>query len=115
SGMTQIDAGLVYSPAGTYSVVIMGYGGATKASVARLARIIYEHFNGPIAKVATYPLQQLKAKKATIVRATAGGKALFTIETGTNGEALDSVRLWYRVIANGRTGYVSSLDLANRY
>ncbi|GHD42612.1 serine hydrolase [Mycetocola manganoxydans] len=115
SGMTQIDAGLVYAPAGTYSVVIMGYRGATKAGVARLARIVYEHFNGPIAKVATYPIQQLKSKTATIVRASAGGKALFTIPAGINVEALDSVRLWYRVIANGRTGYVSSLDLANRY
>jgi beta-lactamase class A/putative cell wall-binding protein len=115
SGMTQIDAGLVYSPAGTYSVVIMGYRGATKAGVARLARIVYEHFNGPIAKVATYPVQQLKAKKATVLRASPGGKALLTIGTGTNVEAIDSVRLWYRVIANGRTGYVSSLDFANRY
>jgi putative cell wall-binding protein/beta-lactamase class A len=115
SGMTQIDAGLVYSPAGTYSVVIMGYRGATKAGVARLARVVYEHFNGPIASVATYPVQQLKANKSTVVRASAGGRALFTIGAGVNVEALDSVRLWYRVIANGKTGYVSSLDLANRY
>ncbi|MBG6239554.1 putative cell wall-binding protein/beta-lactamase class A [Mycetocola sp. CAN_C7] len=115
SGMTQIDAGLVYSPAGTYSVVIMGYKGATKAGVARLARVVYEHFNGVIGKVATYPIQQLTATATTAVRSSAGGAAMFTIAAGTHVEALDSVRLWYRVIANGRTGYVSSSYLANRY
>lgn len=115
SGMTQIDAGLVYAPGGTYSVVIMGSRGATKAGVAALSRIVYEHFNGKISRVATFPVENMRVTKTTVARATAGGRAVFTIAAGSNVEALDSVRLWYRVIANGRTGYVSSLDLGNRY
>ena len=115
SGMTQIDAGLVYAPGGTYSVVIIGYKGATKAGVAALSRIVYEHFNGKISRVATFPVENMRVTKTTVARATAGGRAAFTIAAGSNVEALDSVRLWYRVTSNGRTGYVSSLDLGNRY
>lgn len=115
SGMTQIDAGLVYAPGGTYSVVIMGYRGATKAGVAALARIVYEHFNGKISRVATFPVENQKVIRATVARSSAGGRAIFSIGAGATVEAVDSVRLWYRVISAGRTGYVSSLDLGNRY
>ncbi|MET1017310.1 MAG: serine hydrolase [Leifsonia flava] len=115
SGMTQIDAGLVYAPGGTYSVVIMGYRGATKAGVAALARIVYEHFNGKISQVATFPVENQKVIRATVARSSAGGRAIFSIGAGATVEAVDSVRLWYRVISAGRTGYVSSLDLGNRY
>ncbi|MET4639089.1 cell wall-binding repeat-containing protein [Mycetocola sp. 2940] len=114
SGMVDTDAAIVYAPNGTFVMSVMGSAGASAPSNAALARVVYEHFNGAFGAAASYPTQQMYATTNVTFYSGAGTGALATIPSGTWLEAIDSVRVWYRVKYNGRTGYVNSYYLANR-
>lgn len=114
SGMVDTDAAIVYAPNGTFVMSVMGSAGANAASNASLARVVYEHFNGSFGPAATYPTQQMFATNNITLFSGAGTGAIRTIPAGTWIEAIDSVRIWYRVRVDGRVGYVNSFYLANR-
>jgi putative cell wall-binding protein/beta-lactamase class A len=115
SGITQIDTAIVYSPAGRYTIAVLGSNGATKDTIASISRIVYEHFNGPFGAAASYPVQQLYAKIPTTLRSGVNGSVIASVPAGSLVEAVTSVRDWYHVVVNGRTGYIDSTHLANRY
>ena len=115
SGMTESDAAIVYAPAGTYVISILGVNGSTKASLARISRVVYEHFNGAISRTATFVVPEMYATAATVLRSSPGGPAIANIPKGTLVEVITSSRQWYQVKVNGRGGYASSLYLGNRY
>lgn len=114
SGMVDTDAAIVYAPGGTFIMSVLGSAGASASSNAALARVVYEHFNGAFGAAASYPIQQMYTTTNITFYSGAGTGALATIPSGTWLEAIDSVRVWYRVKYNGRTGYVNSYYLANR-
>ena len=115
SGLTESDAAIVYAPRGTYVISILGVNGSTKASLARISRVVYEHFNGPISRTATFVVPEMYATAATVLRSSPGGPAIASIPKGTLVEVITSSRQWYQVKVNGRGGYTSSLYLGNRY
>lgn len=115
SGLTESDAAIVYAPRGTYVISILGVNGSTKASLARISRVVYEHFNGAISRTATFVVPEMYATASTVLRSSPGGTAIASIPKGTLVEVITSSRQWYQVKVNGRGGYTSSLYLGNRY
>jgi hypothetical protein len=76
---------------------------------------VYEHFNGPFGAAVSYPVQQLYATIPTTLRSGVNGSVIASVPAGSLVEAVTSVRDWYHVVVNGRTGYIDSTHLANRY
>lgn len=115
SGMVQTSAAIVYAPKGAYTLAIMGHNGSTDPSLAAISKLVYEHFNGAFSKTATFAVQQMATKHSAKLRSSPGGSAIATIPAGAYAEVEAGVRLWYHVKVNGKTGYMSSADLKNRY
>lgn len=115
SGLVETDAAIVYAPKGTYVIAIMGTNGSTKASLARISRVVYEHFNGAISRTATFVVPEMYAATATTLRRTPGGSVIANIPKGALVEVITSSRQWYQVKVNGRGGYAYGPHLGNRY
>ncbi|WP_176980683.1 cell wall-binding repeat-containing protein [Paramicrobacterium humi] len=115
SGMVQTSAAIVYAPKGAYTLAIMGHNGSTDPSLAAISKLVYEHFNGAFSKTASFAVQQMVTAHSAKLRSSAGGSAIATIPAGAYAEVEAGVRLWYHVKVNGKTGYMSSADLKNRY
>jgi putative cell wall-binding protein/beta-lactamase class A len=115
TGVVQNDAAIVYAPNGTYVLSVLGSRNATKAGIARISRIVYEHFNGSFGAAASYPVVNMYAKKPVVLYSRPGSGTLRTLAYGTKVEAIDSVRTWYRVRVGSQVGYINSSGLGNRY
>ncbi|GHD48365.1 hypothetical protein D9V29_09840 [Mycetocola manganoxydans] len=115
SGVVENDAAIVYAPNGTYVLSVLGSRNATKAGIARISRVVYEHFNGTFGAAASYPVLNMYVQKPVVMYSRPGSGALRTIGYGTQVEAIDSVRVWYRVRVGTQTGYIHYSGLANRY
>lgn len=115
AGMVQTDAAIVYAPRGTYVLAIMGQNGSNKAALARVSRVVYEHFNGAVSRTATFPVPEMYAASATTLRSSPGGSVIANIPRGTLVEVITSSRQWYQVKVNGRGGYAYAPHLGNRY
>lgn len=115
SGLVETDAAIVYAPRGTYVIAIMGTHGSSKMSLARISRVVYEHFNGAISRTATFVVPEMYAATATTLRGSPGGSVIASIPRGTLVEVITSSRQWYQVKVNGRGGYAYGPHLGNRY
>ncbi len=115
SGMVENDSAIVYSPSGTYVLTVLGSRNATAAGIARISRTVYQHFTGDSRAAVTYPVLNMSARQSVVLYSRPGSGAIRTIASGTQVEALDSVRVWYRVRVGSQIGYINSAALRNRY
>ncbi|GAA1692460.1 hypothetical protein GCM10009792_10460 [Microcella alkalica] len=106
-GWFHSDAGVVSSVGGTYAIAVLGSRGATAAGVRAIGRVVYEHYNGPIATAASYSsLNAVTAAPTTFYRHASTSAPLGTIPAGVRLEVYASARTWYQVVYNGRYVYV---------
>ena len=115
SGVVENDAAIVYAPNGTYVLSVLGSKNATKAGISRISRVVYEHLNGTFGAAASYPVLNMYTVKPVVMYSRPGSGAIRTIAYGTQVEAIDSVRIWYRVRIGTQYGYINSSGLGNRY
>jgi beta-lactamase class A len=116
SGWSQSDTAIVRGPTSRYVIAVLGTNGASKAAIRAISRAAYEHFNGPIAEVASYPAQQMETTATVSLRAGPGTsqRVLATISKGRAVEVISSSRTWYRVEVGTKTGWIRNDYLQNR-
>lgn len=111
-GWFHSDAGVVTSAGRTYAIAVLGSRGATEAGVRAIGRVVYEHYNGPIAHAASYSnLNAVTAAPAPFYRYASTSDRLGTIPAGVQLEVYASARTWYQVIYNGSYVYVPMTPL----
>lgn len=118
TGMIEADAAIVVSPRSTYTIAVIGSGGATEAGVRDIGRAVAQHLLGTTGPYASYSDLNLR----TNVRAPyyrylsdlrAGRAPLGWLPAGTRVEADQSHRLVYQVIYGGRSVFIDSRHLSN--
>lgn len=98
TGWTQSDAAIVRGAHSTYVLAIYGRNEASKAAVAGISRIVYESLQGePVTNPASFSSYQFVSTKAITVRATPGGRVLYTVPAGKKLKAYVSDRNWIEV------------------
>lgn len=103
TGWTQSDAAIVRGPESTYVISVYGRNEATKDAVAAISRIVYEFLQGEsVTTPASFSTYQYTAAVSISVRATIGGRVLYTIPRGTLVKAFWSERNWVRVRQVGK-------------
>jgi hypothetical protein len=105
----ESDASIVWGARSTYVITVLGTGGATRAGIAHLSRVVYERLEGSYGTQVRYPTKQFVTTKATTFRATPGGRVIRHLPRGlVIGMPWwsESIRRWYLVSINGRSGYV---------
>lgn len=115
-GWFHSDAGIVSSPAGTYSIAVLGSQGATAAGVRTLGRVVFEHFNGPIGVAANYSdLNAVTAGSVTTYRYANTTEPVGTLAAGTRVEVYSSARTWYQLALPSGLVWVPSSALRNAH
>lgn len=116
SGWTQSDAAIVRGPQSTYVIAVYGRNEATKAAVAHISRIVYEALQGEaVTTPASFTAYQYAAATSLSVRATPGGRVLYTVPVGTKLKAYYSDRNWVQVKQSGHSrGWVKFTQLRLR-
>lgn len=116
TGWTQSDAAIVRGPESTYVLAVYGRNEATKDSVARISRIVYEALQGDVVTApARFTAYQYAAATSLSVRATPGGRILYTVPAGTSLKAYYSDRNWVQVKQSGHArGWVKFTQLRLR-
>ncbi len=115
-GWFHSDAGIVSSPAGTYSIAVLGSQGATAAGVRTLGRVVFEHFNGPIGVAASYSdLNAVTTGSVTTYRYANTTEPVGTLAAGTRVEVYGSARTWYQLALPSGLVWVPSSALRNAH
>lgn len=115
-GWFHSDAGIVSSPAGTYSIAVLGSQGATAAGVRTLGRVVFEHFNGPIGVAASYSdLNAVTTGSVTTYRYANTTEPVGTLAAGTRVEVYSSARTWYQLALPSGLVWVPSSALRNAH
>lgn len=113
-GMIEGDAGIVKGAKHTHTIAVLGSKNATGDAIQKIARLVYEHFNGTFAEAASYTRLNLVTTSTTTAYQFAGTGTTRTVAAGTRVRADYSARLWYRVILDGTiVVYIHSSKLAN--
>lgn len=119
SGWTQSDAAIIRGPQSTYVLTVFGRNEAEKTAVAEISRIVYEFLQGEeVVEPAKFSSYQYIAATTTAVRATRGGRVLYTVAPNTRLKAYWSERNWVEVKQAGKArGWVTwpSLRLRAAY
>ena len=115
-GWFHSDAGIVSSPAGTYSIAVLGSQGATAAGVRTLGRVVFEHFTGPIGVAASYSdLNAVTTGSVTTYRYANTTEPVGTLAAGTRVEVYGSARTWYQLALPSGLVWVPSSALRNAH
>lgn len=114
SGLLQADSAIIYSPAGTYLISIIGDQGPPQAALRAVSRTVYEHFNGAFGTAMTYPAQQMVTVRASALRTSPGGASAVVVPAGTPLQVNDANRTWYKVQWGPRELWTVLYDLKNR-
>jgi hypothetical protein len=114
SGLLQADTAIVYSPAATYMISIIGDDGPPQAALRAISRTVYEHFNGPFGAAMAYPAQQMVTVRATALRTSPGGTMTVVVPAGTPIQVNDANRIWYKVPWGSGELWALVHDLRNR-
>lgn len=114
AGWFHSDAGIVSAPAGTYSIAVLGSGGASASGVRTIGRVVYEHFNGPIGTPASYSARNaVTTGPAPYYRTASTSDQLGTLAAGTRVEVYASARTWYQVALPSGYVWVRASALVN--
>ncbi|MEU1972529.1 serine hydrolase [Microbacterium sp. NPDC019599] len=114
AGLLQADTAVVYSPAGTYLISIIGDQGPPQAALRAVSRTVYQHFNGSFGSAMSYPAQQMVTVRATALRTSPGGPTSVVVPAGTPIQVNDANRTWYKVQWGSRELWTVLYDLKNR-
>jgi beta-lactamase class A len=106
TGMVEADVAIVRGPTTSYVVSVIGSYNAKKFVIQRLSRLIYEHFEGPLVTLASYPLEQYVTYRPTTVTDSATATRGLVVPAGTRVEVIASIRSRMYAKVAGRTGWV---------
>jgi len=114
SGLMQGDTAIVNGARYSYVISIIGDDGPPQAALRAISRTVYTHFHGSFGAAATYPVQQMVTRTASLLRSSPGGPVVATIPAGRLIQVHDAQRVWYQVQYGSRKLWVYYTGLRNR-
>lgn len=117
NGMIEGDSAIIFGAESTYVLVVIGTSGATGSAVRGVSRLVYENWQGSIAKPASYSSRQLVSASRTYLRTKPGGRVIRNVYLGTPVKLIWSDRGWFYVQVGTSKGYLyqNTVRLSNRY
>ncbi len=106
SGMVEADIAIVRGPSTTYVLSVLGSYNAKKFVIQRLSRLVYEHFEGTITTLASYPVAQYVTYRSTAMTQSPTASTGVIVPAGTRVEVIASIRSRMYAKVAGRSGWV---------
>ncbi|WP_162564249.1 MULTISPECIES: serine hydrolase [Microbacterium] len=113
-GLMQADTAIIDGPTSTYVLTVIGDNAASQAAIRAISRTAYQHFHGAFGAAATYPVEQVLTRAATVVRTTPGGLVAAQLPQWYPLQVLDAQRLWYLVQYGSRQVWIYYSDVVTR-
>lgn len=106
TGMVEADVAIVRGPTTTYVLSVIGSYNAKMFVIRRLSHLVYEHFEGPVSALATYPVEQFVTYRTTTMTSTATATRGQAVPAGTRVEVIASIRSTMYGKVAGQPGWI---------